>query len=431
MADIQKELSYWEIQALSGPWDFVVVGAGVTGLHAAIEIKRQQPRLQVLILESRTLGAVASTRNAGFLCLGSPSELQEDWTKLGENGLMELLSAKWAGIQRTLHLLGGKAIGLRNVLGYEVFARGNSRFAQAIPHHESVLPILPRLNEIMAQASNFPIPFIPKQRKNESIKDKSRHTPYFGDWKPFHGLNPVNPSNWGPDASGCIPIAWEGQVNPFLLRESLLRYARNLGIRVQEGLQVTKTGTNILSVVPASSKPDYKYNLKTNLLDIKLKSIIYATNALTCNLLSNLSPGIIPQRGQMWASAALNPVDLARLNGNFHADRGYLYYRTQQGRLLLGGGRNQDFASEQTDEWSENQLISNYLKSYSVEVLGLPENMEWESRWSGTMGFTVSGLPQCRQLQDGEWLVAGMNGMGMALGPEMGRRVACMALQAF
>jgi glycine/D-amino acid oxidase-like deaminating enzyme len=131
----------------------------------------------------------------------------------------------------------------------------------------------------------------------------------------------------------------------------------------------------------------------------------------------------------MWSTAPLNAVDIARLNGNYHADRGYLYYRTHAGRLLLGGGRNQDFASEQTTEWSENQRISEYLKAYSVDVLGLPPDLEWESRWSGTMGFTQSGLPHCLDLQNGDWLVAGMNGMGMALGPEMGRRVACMALQ--
>ena len=44
------------------------------------------------------------------------------------------------------------------------------------------------------------------------------------------------------------------------------------------------------------------------------------------------------------------------------------------------------------------------------------------------MGFTPSGVPHLHALGTHRWLVAGMNGMGMALGPEMGRRVARWAL---
>jgi len=45
--------SYWEKDQMTGPWDFVIVGAGVTGLNAAIELKRQKPTLRVLVLEPR------------------------------------------------------------------------------------------------------------------------------------------------------------------------------------------------------------------------------------------------------------------------------------------------------------------------------------------------------------------------------------------
>ncbi len=430
MLSSQIELSFWENLAFTGPWDFVVVGAGVTGLHAAIEIKRQQPRFKVLILEARALGTVASTRNAGFLCLGSPSELQADLEKLGESDLIELISAKWSGIQRTLNLLGGNAVGLRNVRGYEVFAKEYSRYSQAVSSHDSVVQDLPKLNQILAEASTKPIPYMSNRRRKGAMMQKPLPAPYFGDWKAFQGglSAPSNP--WGPEAAGLLPMAWEGQVNPFLLRESLLRYARNLGIRIQEGLQVVQSDAQNLTVRSDLSNKDDINNESSNILNIKAKNIIIATNALTKNLFHDQIAPIIPQRGQMWHSAALRPVDLERLNGNYHADRGYIYYRTYQDRLLLGGGRNQDFNLEQTTEWSENQLISDYLKSYSVDVLGLSPDLEWEFRWSGTMGFTESGLPQCKDLQNGKWLVAGMNGMGMALGPEMGRRVACMALKA-
>lgn len=426
----QIEFSYWEKSALSEAWDFVVVGAGVTGLHAAIEIKRRNPRMKVLVLEARSLGAVASTRNAGFLCLGSPSELLADYQNLGEDSLIDLLAAKWAGIQRTLYLLGGNAIGLRNVRGYEVMAMEKSPYSHAVPSHEAVITGLPSLNTLLESAAARALPFTPKRRQKGATRHKPLPTPYFGEWQAFPRGNTAHPSPWGPEAMGLIPMAWEGQVNPFLLRESLLRYARNLGIRIQKGLEFVQRDGHCLVVKPVGPFGHEVSTKFVNTLIIKSKSVIYATNALTKDLQIDQSVSVVPQRGQMWSTAPLNAVDIARLNGNYHADRGYLYYRTHAGRLLLGGGRNQDFDTEQTTEWSENQRISEYLKAYSVDVLGLPPDLEWESRWSGTMGFTQSGLPHCLDLQNGDWLVAGMNGMGMALGPEMGRRVACMALQA-
>jgi glycine/D-amino acid oxidase-like deaminating enzyme len=438
----QKEISYWETQALKGPWDFLIVGAGVTGLHAAIEIKIQYPRTKVLVLEARSLGAVASTRNAGFLCLGSPTELLADRKNLGETALVELLSAKWAGIQRNLHLLGSKSMGLRNVVGYEIFAFDHSRFAQAAPHeHEMPSSDLALLNEMMVQGSNAPIPFVSKRRKKGHTRFNELPRPYFGDWKPFCPSGSQEASHWGPAAAGYVSMAWEGQVHPFLLREALMRYARNLGIRIQEGMHVprvleSRVDTNepldleIGAMDKVASNDDFSIMVIDNQLEINSKNIIYATNALSNSFLPSGKPEVTPQRGQMWVSAPLKPHDLTRLNGNYHADRGYLYYRTHEGRLLLGGGRNQDFDSEQTAEWSENHKISDYLKSYAVEVLGLSNSLSWETRWSGTMGFTGTGLPHCLQLPSGAWLVAGMNGMGMALGPEMGRRVACMALQS-
>jgi len=426
----QIELSYWEKSALSEAWDFVVIGAGVTGLHAAIEIQKRHPRIRVLVLEARSLGAVASTRNAGFLCLGSPSELLADYENFGEDSLIDLLAAKWAGIQRTLYLLGGNAIGLRIVRGYEVMALEKSPYSNAVPSHEAVIAGLPSLNTVLETAAGLSLPLTAKRRPKGSMRQKSLPTPYFGEWNPFPKGNAMHPSPWGPKAMGHIPMAWEGQVNPFLLRESLLRYARNLGIRIQEGLEFVQRDGHSLLVKPVVPLGNEVLQKTVNILNIKAKNIIYATNALTKDLQIDQSASVIPQRGQMWASAPLKAMDIARLNGNYHADCGYLYYRTHAGRLLLGGGRNQDFASEQTTEWSENQRISEYLKAYSVDVLGLAPDLEWESRWSGTMGFTQSGLPHCLDLQNGDWLVAGMNGMGMALGPEMGRRVACMALQA-
>jgi len=112
--------SYWEKERMIGPWDFVIIGAGVTGLNAAIELKRQKPNLRVLVLEAKNSGAVASSRSAGFLCLGSPSEQMSSLEALGEAAWLHWTAAKWAGIQRLLRLLGAKSMNYKRVKAFEV-----------------------------------------------------------------------------------------------------------------------------------------------------------------------------------------------------------------------------------------------------------------------------------------------------------------------
>lgn len=72
------KLSYWEQKSLIGNPDVAVIGAGITGLNAAIRLKQLDPALDVLVLERGALPEGASTRNAGFACFGSPSELLAD-----------------------------------------------------------------------------------------------------------------------------------------------------------------------------------------------------------------------------------------------------------------------------------------------------------------------------------------------------------------
>ena len=63
-------LSYWEKQSLL-QYDHIVLGSGIVGLSAAISLKERQPQARVLVLERALLPTGASTKNAGFACIGS------------------------------------------------------------------------------------------------------------------------------------------------------------------------------------------------------------------------------------------------------------------------------------------------------------------------------------------------------------------------
>ena len=76
-------LSYWEHQTFTD-YDFIVVGGGITGLSTAASLRDLHPNAKILLLERGLLPSGASTRNAGFACFGSVTELLNDIKVLGE-----------------------------------------------------------------------------------------------------------------------------------------------------------------------------------------------------------------------------------------------------------------------------------------------------------------------------------------------------------
>ena len=71
-------LSYWEIKSWLSHVDYCIVGSGIVGLNCALQLKKQFPKAKILILEKGSLPQGASTKNAGFACFGSLSEIIED-----------------------------------------------------------------------------------------------------------------------------------------------------------------------------------------------------------------------------------------------------------------------------------------------------------------------------------------------------------------
>ena len=88
-------LSYWEHQSFFGPADVAIIGAGLVGLTAALDLKQRRPTWRVVVLERGALPSGASTKNAGFACFGSISELIEQ-EKRGD--LQAVVAARCEGL---------------------------------------------------------------------------------------------------------------------------------------------------------------------------------------------------------------------------------------------------------------------------------------------------------------------------------------------
>jgi gamma-glutamylputrescine oxidase len=105
-----QSFSYWERTAFIDNADVIIIGSGLVGLSAALNLKKRQPGLKVLVLERGFLPTGASTKNAGFACFGSLSELLASLQHSTEAEVAQLVNYKWRGLQRLRENLGDDAM---------------------------------------------------------------------------------------------------------------------------------------------------------------------------------------------------------------------------------------------------------------------------------------------------------------------------------
>src|SRR6185369_8374728 len=100
------QLSYWEQESFFNHIDLLVIGGGIVGLNAAWHAKKIAPRLKVAVFERGSIPMGASTRNAGFACFGSPSELLDDLSRNSEEEVFSLVEKRWKGLSKLRKNLG-------------------------------------------------------------------------------------------------------------------------------------------------------------------------------------------------------------------------------------------------------------------------------------------------------------------------------------
>jgi glycine/D-amino acid oxidase-like deaminating enzyme len=98
-------------------------------------------------------------------------------------------------------------------------------------------------------------------------------------------------------------------------------------------------------------------------------------------------------------------------------------------RILLGGGRNLDFAAEQTTEFGSTAVVQIALLNLLKEVILPGATFEIEQSWSGIMAFGSSITPIVKELDNGIFCALRCNGMGIAIGNQTGCDAAELLLR--
>ena len=117
------DLSYWEQKTWFQSVDFTIVGSGIVGLNCALKLRERFPKSKILVLERGVLPSGASTKNAGFACFGSLSEILDDLENHSEEEVFNLVSQRLEGLNLLRKTLGDKDIGYEQHGGYEIFRK--------------------------------------------------------------------------------------------------------------------------------------------------------------------------------------------------------------------------------------------------------------------------------------------------------------------
>jgi len=366
------QLSYWERDTYFTENDIVIIGAGIVGLSTAIFISERFPKRRILIVEQGYLPSGASTKNAGFACFGSPSELEDDLKTISESEVWDTFQLRFEGLEALFNLLDSTAIDYNPCGSWDLIQNDAPEIDSAFIDY---------LNQKAQEITGEKLIYSEDKQATNTFGFNGFRTSYYN--------------------------RLEGSLNTGKLNDELYKRAVQKNIKVLFG-------------VKCKSFLEQKdtIELQTNIGIIKTEQLIICSNGFAKELVNE---DVIPARGQVLITKEIPNLNI---NGTFHFDKGYYYFRNVGNRILLGGGRNMNFTQETTSKLALNESIQNALKRILAEQI-LPETPhEIDMNWSGIMGVGKSKEPIIKRYSNRIAIGVRMGGMGVAIGTLVGKKLS-------
>lgn len=364
--------SYWELEQYFKVFDLIIVGSGIVGLSAAISFKQKNRKANVLVLEKGILPSGASTKNAGFACFGSPSELLDDLRKMKSSSVWNTVEMRWKGLNLLRKRLTDKNIDYKAWGGFELFDKEED-FSFCKEN-------LDFLNKEMQKVLGIKNTYSDVTAKNTHFKN----------------------------IRGVILNKYEGQINTGKMMRSLISLAGEEGILLLNGIGITSVNDTGTLVELESLQGIFKAN-----------KVVVATNGFAGELLK--IQDVQPARAQVLITKPINDLPI---KGAFHYQEGYYYFRNIDDRVLFGGGRNLDKETETTTKIELNDKLQKNL-DHLLKTMILPGiKYEVDHRWSGIMGVGSEKKPIIEFVSKNVLAAVRMGGMGVAIGSMVGELAA-------
>ena len=363
-----KQPSFWEREVFFNQIDILIIGSGLVGLLSALELRSKFPRKNIVIVERGALPSGASTKNAGFACFGSLSELIADLKESTFDEVVDLACRRYKGLQKLLSIVNRENIEYEECGGMEIFQK------ESEATFEKCFGMLESFNKAFQKRLGLPKVY---QIADQLIEE-----------------NDLN------DISSIIKNQYEGKLNVGLLMQELLKKVKYADIQIYNGLEVTNV---------RSEAKNIKVVLH-NGWEIESQKVLIANNAFAKKLIPDMD--IKAVRNPVLIT---KPIENLKLRGTFHLHEGYIYFRNVKNRVLIGGARHLSKKEETTSEFGINPLLESHLMNLLKEMILADKSFEIETKWSGILGVGENKRPIVEKIDENLFVAVKMGGMGVAI----------------
>jgi gamma-glutamylputrescine oxidase len=351
--------------------DVAIVGAGFTGLSAALHLAEGGKR--VAVLEQARVGWGASGRNGGQVHTGQRREQDELERLVGRDDARRL----WTLAEEAKRLLLHDLIGRR---GIDCSWRQGLIHADHKPSYVAeTRAYARRLAEDYGYEEVEPLD---REQLYSLIKSES-----------YHGGS--------LDHGG-------GHLDPLALVYGLAHAAEGAGADIYEASRVTR--------IRHGGRPQ----LFTALGSISADTVLICTDGLLEGVEPVVEGHVAPIANHIATTVPLGDrlEDVLTSQAAVSDSRYVVYYYrpTPDGRLLFGGG--------ETYSTTLPRDIAPIVRPHMLKVFPQFHDVALEHAWGGVLGITPTRLPFVRAVSPNVLVAAGYSGQGVMLGPLFGKILA-------